>query len=79
MGKKTLEQVIREHSEFGFDKAVIEIAYANVGGDADRIIEEIFRLQSESQTYPTVLPASLRSHRLLTTRTHSSARPLSSP
>jgi hypothetical protein len=77
MGKKTLEQVIRDHQEFGFDKAVIEIAYANVGGDSDRIIEEIFRLQQESQGFPTVAYPSHRNPPIPTTKTRNSARPSS--
>jgi hypothetical protein len=39
MGKKSLEQIVREHKELGFDEAVIEIAYANVNGNEERIIE----------------------------------------
>ncbi len=38
MGKKTLEQVIKEHKDYGFDPAVIEIAYSNVGDDSAKII-----------------------------------------
>ena len=45
MAKKTLEQVIAENKELGFDSEIIQIAYANVNGDADKVIEEIFRLQ----------------------------------
>ena len=44
--KIPLEQVIKENIELGFDPSLIEIAYANVGGDADRVVEEIFRLQA---------------------------------
>ncbi len=39
MAKKSLEQVIAENKDLGFDPAVIEIAYANVGGDASKIID----------------------------------------
>lgn len=39
MAKKTLQQVIKENKEFGFDEAVIEIAYANVDGDEGRILD----------------------------------------
>lgn len=45
MAKKTLEQVIAENKEFGFDSDLIQIAYANVNGDSDKVIDEIFRLQ----------------------------------
>lgn len=71
MGKKSLEQVIKENQELGFDKAVIEIAYANVGGESERVIEEIFRLQQESQGFPTVPPSPRRSPPPPTTRTRS--------
>lgn len=53
MAKKTLEQIIKENKELGFDEAVIEIAYANVDGNEERIIDEIFRLQNQSTQYPT--------------------------
>jgi hypothetical protein len=78
MGKKSLEQVIRENEEYGFDKAVIEIAYANVGGESERVMEEIFRLQNESQGYTTVPPAPRRNPPRRRTKTRSSARPSSS-
>jgi len=45
MAKKSLEQIVKENTELGFDRTIIEIAYANVGGDSEKIIEEIFRLQ----------------------------------
>jgi hypothetical protein len=54
MVKKTLKEVKDEFKDYGFDSSVVEIAYANVDGNSDRIIDEIFRLQSESATYPTV-------------------------
>ena len=54
MAKKSLDDVKKEFKEFGFDAAVVEIAYANVDGNTDRIMDEIFRLQSESSAYPTV-------------------------
>ena len=47
MAKKTLEEVVAENRELGFDPEIIQIAYANV-------IEEIFRLQEMSNQYPTV-------------------------
>lgn len=39
MTKKTLQQVIQEHQEFGFDPAVIEIAYNSVKGDSSKIMD----------------------------------------
>lgn len=39
MAKKSLEQVIKQNVELGFDPDIIKIAYENVKGDADRIIE----------------------------------------
>jgi len=54
MAKKSLEQIVKDHKELGFEQAVIEIAYSNVNGNEERIIEEIFRLQQESSSYPTV-------------------------
>lgn len=45
MAKKSLEQVIAENRELGFDPEIIQIAYANVNGDSEKVIEEIFRLQ----------------------------------
>lgn len=57
MPKKPIEEVVREHIELGFDRTIIEIAYANVDGDSDRIIEEIFKLQEMSNQYPTVINA----------------------
>ena len=39
MAKKTLEEVIKENTELGFDRSIIEIAYSNVGGDSEKIIE----------------------------------------
>lgn len=71
MGKKTLEQVIKEHKDYGFDPAVIEIAYSNVGDDSAKIIEEIFRLQQESSGFPTVLFVLHRNRRTRRTRTRS--------
>lgn len=38
MAKKSLEQVIKENVELGFDPDIIKIAYENVKGDADKII-----------------------------------------
>lgn len=45
MVKKSLEQVIEENLQLGFEPDIIKIAYNNVNGDADRVIDEIFRLQ----------------------------------
>lgn len=39
MGKKTLSQVKDEFKDYGFDPAVVEIAYANVDGNTDRIMD----------------------------------------
>ena len=39
MGKKTLKEVKDEFKDYGFDSAVVEIAYANVDGNSDRIID----------------------------------------
>jgi hypothetical protein len=39
MGKKSLEQVIQENKEFGFDPSLIEIAFANVGGDSSKVLD----------------------------------------
>ena len=47
MANKTLEEVVVENRELGFDPEIIQIAYANV-------IEEIFRLQEMSNQYSTV-------------------------
>jgi hypothetical protein len=52
----------------GFERTIIEIAYANVGGDSDKIIEEIFRLQAESQAYPTVFHNRHRNPLILKTK-----------
>lgn len=71
MGKKSLEQVVKEHADFGFERSLIEIAYANVDGDSSRVMDEIFRLQQESQVFPTVPSAPRRSRRTRTTRTRS--------
>ena len=71
MGKKTLEQVIKEHKDYGFDRAVIEIAYSNVGDDSGKIIEEIFRLQQESSVFPTVPTSLHRNPPTPRTRMHS--------
>lgn len=45
MVKKSLEDVIKENMALGFDRTIIEIAYANVSGDADKVIDEIFKIQ----------------------------------
>jgi len=39
MGKKTINQVKEEFKDYGFDSGVIEIAYANVDGNSDRIMD----------------------------------------
>lgn len=54
MAKRSLESIKKEYKDLGFDEAVVEIAYAHVDGNPDRIMDEIFRLQSESSAYPTV-------------------------
>ena len=33
MGKKSLQEIINANKDFGFDPAIIEIAYANVNGN----------------------------------------------
>lgn len=55
MAKKSLEEVKHQFKDYGFDPSVVEIAYAQVDGNPDRIMDEIFRLQNESAAFPTVL------------------------
>jgi hypothetical protein len=57
---KSLEDVIRETKEMGFDRQTIEIAYKNVNGDGDKVIDEIFRMQDQSNQYTTVYMPSHR-------------------
>jgi hypothetical protein len=79
MAKRSLEDVKKEYKEFGFDPAVVEIAYANVDGQADRIIDEIIRLQSESASFPTVAVRLGRNQQRAWTRRPSLARPSNYP
>lgn len=74
MAKKSLANVKEEFKDYGFDPAVIEIAYANVDGNTDRIMDEIFRLQSESSAYPTVYIGSCRNQQPLWMKMHNSAK-----
>lgn len=39
MVKKTLKQIKEEFKDYGFDSSVLEIAYANVDGNSDGIME----------------------------------------
>jgi len=39
MVKKTLKEVKEEFKELGFDSSVVEIAYRNVDGNNDRIMD----------------------------------------
>lgn len=79
MGKKTLEEIIKEMKELGFDETLVQIAYSNVDGKEESIFDEIFRLQNESTQYPTVTLPSLRSPPTRKTRMRSSARPSKCP
>ena len=74
MAKKTLEEVVAENRELGFDPEIIQIAYANVKGDSDKVIEEIFRLQEMFNQYPQYSPSDSRNPRTLKTRTRNSAK-----
>lgn len=39
MGKKTLEEIIKEMKELGFDETLVQIAYSNVDGKEESIFD----------------------------------------
>ena len=54
MAKKELHEIIAEYQNYGFDQDLIQIAYSNVNGDGDKVLDQILRLQDQSSQYPTV-------------------------
>ena len=53
MAKKSLLEVQKQFKDV-FDPDIVAIAYSQCDGHEDRIVDEILRMQSESQNFTTV-------------------------